>query len=51
MTSLTDIKEQIEILRKQLDSAARNGLNDQAFYELNMKMDLLIEKYLDEENN
>lgn len=47
MTDLVMLRKQIEEVRKQLDEAALNGLNDGRFYQLSLKMDKLLEEYLD----
>lgn len=49
MTRIAELKEEIEVVRAQLDSAAVNGLNDKDFYELSIKLDELIAMYIDEE--
>ena len=47
MTNLAILEERMEKVRKELDEAAINGMSDQRFYELSLKMDKLIEAYID----
>ena len=46
MNEIATLKEQIEVIRKELDEAAAENMADEQFYSLSLKMDELIEQYL-----
>ena len=47
MNEIATLKEQIEVIRRELDKAAVDNMSDGRFYSLSLEMDTLIEKYLD----
>ena len=47
MNEIIRLQETIERERSRLDTMVANGIDDDAFYEANVRLDRLIERYIE----